>query len=304
MSKDGVVYQDPIRNYTNTIQQRREGSVRGDFIYSFRKVDLSQIEIETFDIHSEFIEGKIVEAASGFLRTVRRASTSDVYRHVYQTLIPLFVQSAQIKNQGGSKDRIAEAEEFFKSQDLEHILEKHFRKTSDGMWELQDITEYYEALALEAADDALRSKEWITVDDVHQRIYTRMPTPSSGVLFDFDQSRGREFKPQMVEEILRDSDRLLEDGGRWRRATSEEQRRKQESASTRTKREVKRYLEGMLDRIPKDSELCEWIGFCYQNELYQEAVDLFQRVDVQFVEDGQYERATRIVEACRIRLEG
>ncbi|MCJ7720307.1 MAG: hypothetical protein MUO36_02445 [Candidatus Hadarchaeum sp.] len=36
---DGMIYQPPVANYTQTIQTRRSGSMLGDFILSFQKVD-------------------------------------------------------------------------------------------------------------------------------------------------------------------------------------------------------------------------------------------------------------------------
>jgi 16S rRNA G966 N2-methylase RsmD len=38
--RDGMIYQPPIANYTQTIQTRRSGSMLGDFILSFQKVEI------------------------------------------------------------------------------------------------------------------------------------------------------------------------------------------------------------------------------------------------------------------------
>ncbi|HIE28938.1 TPA: hypothetical protein EYP66_16815 [Candidatus Poribacteria bacterium] len=185
LPKNGVVYQAPIESYTTTLHQKSKGSVLGDFIYSFRKVDLSQAEADDFAEHSEYIEQLAVGAASRYLARVGKASTSELYRHIYQELIPSFVQYAQWKNQGSGKENLAELDELIKSQ-LNTILRRSF-DYKDDMWQLRDMGLYYETTVVEAAKDALKERDSISVDDVYQRIYTLF---SQGGAMDMVEAKG------------------------------------------------------------------------------------------------------------------
>ena len=222
LPQDGVVYQDAIEAYKTTIQLKRQGSVLGDFIYSFRKVDLSQTEADDFAEHSEYIEQLAVGAAARYLAEVGKASTSELYRHVYQELIPSFVQYAQWKNQERGKENLAELDELIKSQ-LDTILGRSF-DYKDDMWQLRDMGLYYETTVVEAAKDALKEKDSISVDDVYQRIYTLF---SQGGAMDMVEALSRtekEFGGQNLEGILRDSCEFVQEDGRWRLPKTDEEK--------------------------------------------------------------------------------
>ena len=220
----GVIYQDAVGQYKTTLQLRRKGSVLGDFIYSFRKVDLSQTEADDFAEHAEYIEQLAIGAAARYLAEVGKASTSELYRHVYQELIPSFVQYAQWKNQESGKENLAELDELIKSQ-LDTILKRSF-DYRDDMWQLRDMGLYYETTVVEAAKDALNGKDSISVDDVYQRIYTLF---SQGGAMDMVEALSRtekEFGGQNLEGILRDSCEFVEEDGRWRLPQSDEEKAK------------------------------------------------------------------------------
>ena len=222
LPKNGVVYQAPIESYTTTLHQKSKGSVLGDFIYSFQKVDLSQMEADDFAEHAEYIEQLAIGAAARYLAQVGKASTSELYRHVYQELIPSFVQYAQWKNQGSGKENLAELDELIKSQ-LDTILRRSF-DYKDDMWQLRDMGLYYETTVVEAAKDALKENDSISVDDVYQRIYTLFSQSGAMDWVEALSKAEKEFGGQNLEGILRDSCEFVEEDGRWRLPKNDEEK--------------------------------------------------------------------------------
>ncbi|MFQ6063280.1 MAG: DNA methyltransferase, partial [Methanosarcinales archaeon] len=76
LPEDGIIYQPPIKSYTTTLHQRSEGSMLGDFILSFKRVDevpeLSRIE-------EAEIGSKIRKKAGEIIRYHGGARLSTIY---------------------------------------------------------------------------------------------------------------------------------------------------------------------------------------------------------------------------------
>ena len=94
----------------------------------------------------------------------------------------------------------------------------------DDMWQLRYMGLYYETTVVEAAKDALKENDSISVDDVYQRIYTLF---SQGGAMDMVEALSRtekEFGGQNLEGILRDSCEFIQEDGRWRLPKSGEEK--------------------------------------------------------------------------------
>lgn len=97
--------------------------------------------------------------------------------------------------------------------------------------------------------------------------------------------------------------RFVQEKGKVRLSTLDEQRRMQDVRARYLTRQIHRYLDGSLDR-PSDEELCEWIEFCYESKLYSEGRRLFREVGAGSVSEDLYIRAKKQAEACRIHTGG
>jgi 16S rRNA G966 N2-methylase RsmD/DNA-directed RNA polymerase subunit RPC12/RpoP len=102
-----------------------------------------------------------------------------------------------------------------------------------------------------------------------------------------------------------DFDKLIEGftvkEGKVRLPTAEEQQHKQDMAVSFRKAQIHRYLNGMLTRKLTNEELCQWVEFCYRNEMYKEASRLFSGIDDSSVDTELWRRTKRIAEACQLR---
>jgi hypothetical protein len=112
---DGMIYQPPITNYTQTIQTRRSGSMLGDFVLSFEKVEkapaFKQIE------HAE-IGRQIERLAAEVVLHHKEASLS----LIYMKLMPWLLNNNLL-------DKISEKE-------LVPYLANSFEE-KDGKWRLK-----------------------------------------------------------------------------------------------------------------------------------------------------------------------
>lgn len=82
--KDGMIYQSPIQQYTRTIQQRRGGSMLGDFILSFQKAEKPP---EKKMIPYVEVEKKIQELAAESVLHHSGAILSTIYMKIMPFLL-------------------------------------------------------------------------------------------------------------------------------------------------------------------------------------------------------------------------
>ncbi len=68
--------------------------------------------------------------------------------------------------------------------------------------------------------------------------------------------------------------------------------------------EIHSFLQGKNASTPSSEVLCDWLHFCYDLELYREAITLFTYIQENEVESGTYRRVKRIAEVSRRRLAG
>ncbi|MFH1186894.1 MAG: DNA methyltransferase [Candidatus Levyibacteriota bacterium] len=114
--EDGMIYQPPIKNYINTIQTRRSGSMLGDFILSFKK---TQSAPKKKLIPAVEIEKRIQELASEAILHHKGATLSVIY----MKLIPFLLNNNLL-------DKINESS-------LTTYLKENFEE-KDGKWYLKE----------------------------------------------------------------------------------------------------------------------------------------------------------------------
>ena len=172
---DGMIYQPPIKNYTQTIQTRRSGSMLGDFILSFQKVEgppaFRQIE------HAEI--GRQVE---------RLASEAVMHHHgatlsmIYMKLMPWLLNN-NLLDQIGEKEVVPFLRGNFEERDgVWHVKEVQGAELRQAMEEYsrQHYKASYEELnfvPVEARIEylvkrLLYGKGYATQDEVLNTIYT------------------------------------------------------------------------------------------------------------------------------------
>jgi len=113
--RDGMIYQPPIANYTQTIQTRRSGSMLGDFILSFQKVD-KQSEFKTIE-HAEI--GRQIERLAAEVVLHHKGASLSL---IYMKLMPWLLNNNLL-------DKISEKE-------LVPYLSNNFEE-KDGKWYLK-----------------------------------------------------------------------------------------------------------------------------------------------------------------------
>ena len=91
--------------------------------------------------------------------------------------------------------------------------------------------------------------------------------------------------------------------GKVRLPTLDEQRRMKDITVRYRIRIIKRFLDGKLDQKVSDVEFCEWVEFCYQNELYREGARLFALINQEVMDQETFRKIKKIAEVCRIKSE-
>ncbi len=91
--------------------------------------------------------------------------------------------------------------------------------------------------------------------------------------------------------------------GKVRLTTVEEQAALQNTLTRYQKAKIQRYLATSSNSAAGDREICHWIEFCYQNELFPEAVKLFSQLNLAVLEPSEQQTIKRIVDVCRLMLE-
>lgn len=109
------------------------------------------------------------------------------------------------------------------------------------------------------------------------------------------------------QELKKELDQILEENfveeyGRWHNPSFEERERLKRVSSSKTIREIERFLAGTLERDVTSNELCDWIKLAYENKLYKIGMQLFGYVRESEVEVRAYTMTKKIADVCRIRL--
>ncbi len=175
--RDGMIYQPPIANYTQTIQTRRSGSMLGDFILSFQKVD-NQPEFKAIE-HAE-IGRQIERLAAEAVLHHKGASLSLIYMKMMpwllnnnlldkiseKELVPYLTNSFEEKN----------GKWYLKASpggELKQALEEYSRKHYKASYEELDFVPV-EARIEYLIRRLLYSRGFATQDDILNTIYENL----------------------------------------------------------------------------------------------------------------------------------
>lgn len=122
-------------------------------------------------------------------------------------------------------------------------------------------------------------------------------------------SEVREFYLRKINiPIERDFDELVKENfiveeGKIRLPNFEEQQRMQDVTVRYKKAQIRWFLEGSLKSIPSQTEICEWINFCYLNSFFKEGWLLFNSISESEVTPELYKNTKKIAEICKIKSE-
>jgi hypothetical protein len=92
--------------------------------------------------------------------------------------------------------------------------------------------------------------------------------------------------------------------GRWRLPTPAEREQMSARADLSAQahlRVIHRYLAGELERRPNDLELAAWVRFCYSREFFNEAAQLFLRINESHLEPDEYRAIKRMATVSKLR---
>jgi hypothetical protein len=103
-----------------------------------------------------------------------------------------------------------------------------------------------------------------------------------------------------LKQIL--GENFVEQDGRWRNPSHEEQKKIEKLAASTTLVEIRQYLAGTFEEEIDSNILCGWIKFCYEHELFEEGAKLFEYVQEVEVDPSIYVVTKKIAEICRSRL--
>jgi len=66
---------------------------------------------------------------------------------------------------------------------------------------------------------------------------------------------------------------------------------------------IYKYLDNQVGEIPAESEIVNWVKYCYDFKHYKLAVKIFDSIDEQKFSDDEFRKLKKIVEICRIKSE-
>lgn len=117
LRRDGVIFQDGVETYKRTIDSRRAGSIFGDFIYSFQKVEHRE-EISSFRWESE-VKRSLDEIA----KQSPVISYNELYASMYLAVLPKLYASIDPKGRA-QPPKIT-------TQELESLIESRYKREGD-----------------------------------------------------------------------------------------------------------------------------------------------------------------------------
>jgi len=74
-------------------------------------------------------------------------------------------------------------------------------------------------------------------------------------------------------------------------------------AGNETIDKIYRYLDNQVKEMPTESEIVNWVKYCYDFKHYELAVKIFDCIDEQKFSDDEFRKLKKIVEICRIKSE-
>jgi len=121
LPKGGVIFQDGVESYKNTIDSRRDGAIFGDFIYSFQKTRQLPVVIAGFLWRDE-----VVASLKSIVKADTPISNADLYTTIYLYMLPKLFASLDIS-------AVNESLKDLTMKNLESIIKQHLVQTGN-MW--------------------------------------------------------------------------------------------------------------------------------------------------------------------------
>jgi len=66
---------------------------------------------------------------------------------------------------------------------------------------------------------------------------------------------------------------------------------------------IYKYLDNQVGATPPESEILNWVKYCYDSKQYGLAIKIFDSIDEQKFSDDEFRKLKKIVEICRIKSE-
>lgn len=122
------------------------------------------------------------------------------------------------------------------------------------------------------------------------------------IIPDFFKALGPNQLKKDLQQILEEN--FVEENGVWRTPTTVEKERLIKKVTNKTARLIDQFLKGTMEYTPNNTELCEWIEFCYNNGMYQEGAKLFQYINENTVDPELFKKTKKVAEICKIKSWG
>lgn len=178
-------------------------------------------------------------------------------------------------------------------EDFQIILRKNFRSI-DGYWYLpyqRPRAERQKRLFGYIKTEA-EAIEWLEK-------LLKVPRKHGDITPEFFKALGPQKLEKGLEELLQEN--FFEEKGIWRNPTLAEKERLIKRLTHRTARQIDEYLKGTIEYAPTETEMCEWIEFCYDNGLYQEGADLLHHINEKEVAPELFKKTKKIAEVCKLK---
>jgi len=179
-------------------------------------------------------------------------------------------------------------------EDFQRILKHNFTEI-DGCWYLPfqrpkrtGQRRLFGYISSEA--DAI---EWI------ENFLRKRPRKYGDIVPGFFRALGTTKLHKDLQQILEEN--FVEEKEVWRPPTTSEKERLIKKVSNKTARQIDQYFKGTMEYTPTNTELCEWIEFCYNNDLYKEGAKLFQYVSKNAINPELFKKTKKIAEICKIK---
>lgn len=131
LPENGVIYQDFIKEYKNTSHLKYSGNIHGDFIYSFRKGKLPDIDAPVDDL-VESIKKTVNECLIKMYFEKEEYTTTELYEKIYGSLINIIMRCI-CHNRDEQVKGIEELSRTFIDDMLSQSLEM-----KDGKWKKKE----------------------------------------------------------------------------------------------------------------------------------------------------------------------
>ena len=141
LPKEGIIYQDGIPSYKHTSQSRRQGSVIGDFILSFKKYNsIMPKKLKKVENLTEISEEHVIGVVKRILKKLGPLKPDALLAQFYLELQPVLISnvSTAVSNGNGATTKFIENVEKIRLFDSQHqqLLKNHFSYI-DGKWSIK-----------------------------------------------------------------------------------------------------------------------------------------------------------------------